>query len=116
MILPALYHWSPTTRREDIRREGLRPYAAAVRTAFTPRAPYICFSPTPSRAWGFSGDMADDTDEESWDLWQVRLGDGDEVHVRPFFGNVLEEIRIFTPIPADRCWYVATRPSQRFED
>lgn len=116
VILPALYHWSPTSRRREIREKGLLPYQAAVRTAFTPRAPYVCFATSPSQAWGLSGDMADESEVEKWDLWQVRLAEGDEMHVRPEFGMAIKEVRVFNAIPPDRVWYVATRPARVFED
>lgn len=70
---------------------------------------HICLSPTPSSAWGLSGDMDWATESEEWDLWQVRLAEGDEVHYRSDFGPVLREVRVKTPIPPDRVWYVATR-------
>lgn len=109
MILPALYHWSPTERRDAIAREGLRPYSPPTVQDGDLHFPYISLSPTPSAAWGLSGDMEWVSDVERWDLWQVRLGAGDEVRFRPTFGNVLEEVKVSSAIPADRVWYVATR-------
>lgn len=115
MLLPALFHWSPADRRAAIRAEGLRPYAPAnISTQLDDddRAlawPYLCFSPTPSSAWGLSGDMEWASEIDAWDLWQVRLAEGDEVHYRGDFGPVLREIRVYGAIPADRVWYVATR-------
>lgn len=115
MILPHLYHWSPAERHEQIEREGLRPYSPptisggeieGVRYAFG----YACLSPTPSAAWSLSGAMDWMAGEvETWDLWQVTLDAGDEVHVRPNFGPIVEEIKVYSPIPAERCWWVATR-------
>lgn len=52
---------------------------------------------------------------EEWDLWQVRLQDGDEVHYRSDFGPVLKEIRVYNAIPADRAWWVARRSQPCFE-
>lgn len=46
---------------------------------------------------------------EKWDLWQVVLDEKDEIHYRSTFGNRLEEIKVYTAIPADRVWYVGTR-------
>lgn len=112
MLLPALYHWSPSDRREAIRREGLRPYSPPVvhgagvpDTAF----PYLCLGTEPSGAWSLSGDMAWVGDVASWDLWQVRLADGDEVHYRADFGPELREVRLHSVVPADRVWFVGTR-------
>lgn len=107
MLLPAMYHWSPSDRRDLIRRQGLLPGSESV-TSSSPME-YVCVSPTPSSAWGLSGDMGWTTEVEAWDLWMVRLVEGDEVHVRPDFGPVLREVRVFGAIPPDRCWYVATR-------
>lgn len=118
MILPALFHWSPADRRESIQREGLRPYCPAVISTCVDGNgrdlswPYLCFSPTPSSAWGLSGDMHWATEIEQWDLWQVRLADGDEVHVRSDFGPVIREVRVYGSIPPDRCWWVAMREPQ----
>lgn len=111
MHLPALYHWSPTDRRVEITQCGLTPYQPGhvlidgKQLGF----PYICFSPTPSAAWGLSGDMDWGTEIESWDLWMVRLIEGDEVQIRSDFGPVVREVRTFNAIPPDRLWYVATR-------
>jgi hypothetical protein len=114
MLLPALYHWSPKDRREDIMRDGLKPYSMPVchgAGVGELKFAYICFSPTPSGAWGLSGDIDgnfEDTISE-WDLWQVRLAEGDEVHYRADWGPWLREVRVHTAIPANRVWYVATR-------
>lgn len=114
MILPALFHWAPRDRRESIRTGGLQPYsepvihtanADGVKLAF----PYLCLSPTPSGAWSLSGDMDWASEVEEWDLYQLRLAEGDEVSYRGDFGPVLREIRVSNVIPADRVWYVATR-------
>lgn len=112
MLLPALFHWSPADRRDRIRREGLHPYCPPVLHG-GPNGdltfPYLCFSPTHSSAWGLSGDMEWVSEIDVWDLWQVRLAEGDEVHYRSDFGPVLREIRVYGAISTDRCWYVATR-------
>lgn len=109
MLLPALFHWSPSDRREQILREGLRPYAPSVVHSDALRYPYVCLSPTPSLGWSLSGDMDWVSEVDSWDLWQVRLADGDEVSVRGDFGPVIHEVRVRNAIPADRVWWVATR-------
>lgn len=110
MLLPALYHWSPSSRRDEIRAHGLQPFSAPTVCSDPDTAmPYICLSPSPSSAWSLSGDMDWVSNVESWDLWQVRLGDHDEVRFRATFGNVLEEIKVYTAIPAERAWFVGTR-------
>lgn len=109
--LPVLYHWAPKAKREQITLEGLKPYQAA--TVCTPdmRSPYICLSPSASSAWSLSGDMEWVSEIEEWDLWQVVIPNDSttEVHVRPFFGNTVEEIKVYTPLAPSCVWYVATR-------
>lgn len=109
MILPALYHWSPAGRYDEIRRNGLIPSSAACIAVGV--LPHLCLSPTPSRAWSLSAGTGWH-DAEEWDLWQVRLGPDDEVHVRPMFGDVVEEVNVRTVIPADRVWWVARRHTE----
>lgn len=109
LLLPILYHWAPTDRRDGIWRAGLQPYSPPVCHSGDLAYPYICLATTPSSAWGLSGDLDHVSEVESWDLWQARLEEGDEVHYRSDFGPVLREIRVRSPIPGDRLWYVATR-------
>lgn len=118
MLLPALFHWSPSQRRESIEREGLRPYAPALTPVWHPGSdehvavawPWVCLGTDPARAWRLSGGMGS-TAEDSWDLWQVTLADGDEVHVHAEFGATIKEVRVMTAIPPGRVWLVATRPA-----
>jgi hypothetical protein len=109
VILPALFHWSPATNRVAILRDGLKPYSPPVVHAGTAKFPYICLSPTPSSGWGLSGDMSWASEVDEWDLWQVRLQEGDEVDIRGDFGPVIREVRVRNALPADRVWLVATR-------
>ncbi len=109
MILPVLYHWSPAARRDDILRAGLVPGSAACIASGVLR--YICLSPNPARAWQLSGATGwGDADE--WDLWQVRIGDDDEVHIRPMFGAEVEEVTVRNVIPPDRLWWVGRRSAE----
>ncbi len=117
--LPPLYHWSPTEARDRITRRGLRPSCHTV-----DHRPYpnwhegvweigatfkaVCLGTSPSHAWSLSGAVMADR-AESWDLWQVTLDDGDEVHPMPFDGYRLSEFRVANPIPKSRCWLVGTR-------
>lgn len=64
-----LYHWSPSDRRKQIIRYGLRPSMRA--TQMSVRAPVICFADTPSWAWALSGALRPDIPH--WDLWQTSL-------------------------------------------
>lgn len=116
MILPALFHWSPNERRGDIERLGLQPRQIAT-THSDPSltSPYICFSPTPSRAWSLSGAMEWVSEVDEWDLWQVRLAEGDHVVVRSDFGPEIQEVKVYGAIPTDRLWLVGSRHVPVFE-
>lgn len=122
MRLPTMFHWAPAARREAILREGLKPYAPTPAEGENPENgnaivgwPWVCVAPEPSRAWGLSGGMG--WAEGDWDLWEVRLSEHDEVHIRPEFGDAIKEIRVHNAIPADRVWFVGTRtpPSAKEE-
>jgi hypothetical protein len=73
-----LFHWSPTRRRKQIIRHGLRPGQRPTVSSIDPaddlnadwRAPVVCYADSPSWAWGLSGDMPW-TEGGSWDLWQT---------------------------------------------
>lgn len=108
MQLDALYHWSPTDRFAGIYRDGLRPHSPAT-VCHGNTLPYICLSPSPSAAWGLSGGMDWVSEIDEWDLWMVRLADGDQVCIRAEFGPKIEEVKVYGPIPADRLWWVARR-------
>ncbi|MER5608358.1 hypothetical protein AB0F93_00180 [Micromonospora tulbaghiae] len=110
MLLPDLYHWSPADRFDAISRDGLRPHSRPT-VCQTTTLSYVCLSPNPARAWSLSGDMDWTAEVDDWDLWQVRLADGDNVRIRPEFGREVMEIKVFGPIPADRVWWVARRIS-----
>lgn len=108
--LPVLYHWSPSERRELIREEGLRPYRAARDREEKLRPPYVCLDTSPSSGWNLSGALEDEEPEiEIWDLWQVRLSDDDKIRIRADLGACIREIKVYTPIPPDRVWFVGTR-------
>jgi hypothetical protein len=106
MIVHPLFHWSPTDRRPAIQRRGLiissRPVCTSVRT------PLICLSQSPSQAWALSAAVFGERGQE-WDCWQIALDPADEVEVRPFFGNRVEEFRVRNNIPKSRVWLVGTR-------
>lgn len=106
-VLPALFHWSPAERRAALFAEGLRPGSPSC-VASCSHLPYVCLGFTPSGAWALSGGFRDGEVEE-WDLWQVRVPARAEVHVRPEFGDELQEVKVYTPIPADRLWWVGCR-------
>jgi hypothetical protein len=93
----------------DILRDGLKPYSPATVSGPDLMWPYICFGPTPSAAWGYSAGLPYMEEIETWDLWQVRLEEGDEVHIRAEFGPAIKVVRVRNAIPADRLWWVARR-------
>lgn len=106
MILHPLFHWSPADRRTRIQRRGLLLNARPV--AHTFRMGYVCTSSSPSLAWSLSARVFGERGQE-WDCWQVSLDPTDEVHVREFFGNRIEEIRIYNSVPKSRLWLVGSR-------
>jgi hypothetical protein len=106
MILHPLFHYSPTARRLSIPRRGLQLNRAPVTS--TARCGYICLSQTPSLAWTLSAAASGERGQE-WDCWQVSLDLTDEVEVRPFTGNRIQELRVRNPIPKSRIWLVGTR-------
>jgi hypothetical protein len=106
MIGP-LFHWSPADRFESIRLNGLRPGQPP--TVASGSLHYICASPDPRAAWVISGAVEWCAEVEHWDLWLIHLQKSDELHVRPFFGTQIEEIKIRNPISADRLWWVGRR-------
>lgn len=109
MKLDPLYHWSPVERRKEIRAHGLQPYKRTSVSSDGVVYPYICLSPTASMAWGLSGDMDWVSEIEDWDLWQVEIPKNAEVHVRSTWGSTIEEVKVYTPIPANFLWLVGTR-------
>lgn len=115
MRLPVLYHWSPTDRRKMIRSDGLKPFQSPTVCTGEHVSPYLSLSPDPALGWNISGAM-DWHECDDWDLWQVRLAEHDDVRISPHFGPVIEEIKLYNPIPADRLWFVGQRTTPAFED
>lgn len=110
-----LYHWSPSSRREAIERDGFRPGSESTDGLWRP--PYTCWADSPSLAWGLSGAMPRGEQHPTWDLWMLhddRL-DGYEVlyfdtgDEDPADEPRMKEARVYYPIPADDVWYVGTR-------
>jgi len=114
VILSSLYHWSPTERRTAIRSEGLKPYQAPTVCTGEHVSCYLSLSPDPAVGWKLSGAM-DWHECEEWDLWLVTLAEQDDVHIRPEFGPVIQEIKVYNPVPADRLWFVGQRGTPAFE-
>lgn len=72
--IPALYHWSPSFNRADILDYGL-----LARTPSGRHGMCVCLGTDPLSAWALSGDLRrGDPDREryqTWDLFQVQVGD-----------------------------------------
>lgn len=114
-----LFHWSPSDRRKQILRYGLRPRCRPTTNPVDDignpvgngdirgwRAPYICLGPSPSYAWALSG--AQEPGITEWDLWQVwRSHLGRHRLVRE--DGHIKEVRAFDRIYKRHVWYVATR-------
>lgn len=108
MLLNPLYHWSPAERYASIVRDGLRPGSDPTVATGT-RLTYLCLSPDPRLAWSISGAMDWVSEIEHWDLWQARIVDGDELHVRPENDPVIREVKLRGCIPPDRLWWIGRR-------
>lgn len=106
MILHPLFHYAPAERRAAIQRRGLALRSRPVAHSF--RADYLCFSLSASQAWMLSAAVFGQRGQE-WDCWQVSLAPTDEVEVREFWGNRIEEIRVRNPIPKSRLWLIGSR-------
>lgn len=121
MELDNLYHWSPTRVRGAIRRRGLKP---TTETSLCARPVVgvghmevdneietvlaVCLGTSPATAWALSGYFSAEVGE-SWDLWEIRLTDNDEIYVWPTKGANIDEIRVINRIPRSQLWYVGTR-------
>lgn len=128
LLLPALFHWSPAANRNRIKRRGLKPTtetAVWVRPFHPgdkvghfhedlPDQPLrtVCLGTSPATAWAYSGAISAERGE-TWDLYEVTLHDDDETHLRPMYGNKLDEVRVANRIPKSRVWYVASRTVQQ---
>jgi len=92
-----LYHWSPSSNRSSIQRDGLRPGSPS--NAFPEwSAPHVCYGDTPSAALGLT--LLD----VPLDLWMVHTPGHDFT-----CANEGREWRSSDIIPA---WYVATREAR----
>ena len=114
--LTTVYHWSPSTFKESISRDGLKiligpgeeyenPNTGGIETW---RAPYICTSLDPWTALCFTFPQFSD-DPPSLDLYEIKLRAADRVKIRNDFGVEIIEIRIENSIPSGRVTYIATR-------
>lgn len=115
--LGTLYHWSPKRNRRSILRSGLEIMhemvdAEELREDFPELAaaamPWVCLGTTPATAWGLVPDC-EAKKEAVWDLWEVRLDEGDRVTIRGYFAPHIHEVRVHHGLPADRVWWVGER-------
>lgn len=104
-----LYHWSPVERRKQIARRGLVPGSLSRDRDWRP--PYICFSDSPSLAWGLSGGLGRDKRHKSWDLWMMWSDVPGGYEEMPFDHDPswIKEYRVYERIFKRDIWWVATR-------
>lgn len=107
MNLTHLFHWAPADRYESISRHGLLTLQEP--TVASARLHYACASLSPDRAWMISGALNWCAGIDNWDLWMIHIGPLDQLHLRPQFGPLVEEVMIHNPIPSDRLWWVGRR-------
>lgn len=112
-LLGPLYHWSPRTRIERIKRLGLVPRAPRVLTTEGDdpedgfRQDGVCFSPDPATAWNYSQGVFQVPG--TYDLWQTYLVATDEVHILPMWGGRIIEVRVMNRIHKRRLIWVGER-------
>lgn len=106
-MITRLYHWSPAERYHAIRDGGLKPNSD--NTVASSKLHYLCTGLMPDQAWMLSGAMDWCAEIDHWDLWVIAVAPQDELHVRPFYGSMIEEIKIRNPIPPDRLWWAGRR-------
>jgi hypothetical protein len=115
--LGPLYHWSPSGRRDQIEAVGLRLHqAAAVHGDPAMTAPYLSLGTSPAGAWALSGDMEHVAEIDEWDLWEVWVGQRDDLRVRAEYGPTIREVKSYTPIPPDRLWWCGRRAVPIFRE
>lgn len=124
--LGPLYHWSPRQRLGGIKRYGLMPGKRNI-TGSLPdsdvweplyegdiepprdkfRQPAVCTSTDPAEAWAYSYDIWKIVG--TFDLWQFRLVDTDDVEILRQWGARIFEVRIHNRIHKRRLIWVGER-------
>ncbi len=113
MTLGPLYHWSPRTRLNSIKRLGLVPRQRRVSPTEGDdeddgfRQDGVCFSLDPATAWAYSHAVF--KVPGIYDLWQVWLEPTDEVHVLPMWGDRIIEVRVHNRIRKARLHWIGER-------
>lgn len=103
-----LYHWSPASNRRRIHRHGLRPGRLSRDREW--KAPYICFSDSPSHAWGLSAALSDV--RQMWDLWMVWSTELKNLTRKAWSATSRRppaEWRTTSGVRGSRIWYVGSR-------
>lgn len=103
----AWYHWSPTERRNQIIRYGLMPGQWSTDKLWKP--PCVCLASTPNLAWVLSGRTSRGSQIDSWDLWEVFVGDQSGYEELYFDSGVVKEIRVYERIYKRNVWFVGER-------
>jgi len=104
--LGPLYHWSPRWRLAGIRRTGLEPGKRNIHSSEF-RQPAVCASLDAATAWAYSHGAW--KSKGTFDLWQFRLADSDEVEVRSMFGPRIVEVRVHNRVRKGRLVWVGER-------
>jgi hypothetical protein len=100
--IPPLYHWSPTSARASIRRQGLLPTCPSGRIGLA-----VCLATTPLMAWRLSKSSRELVGDGPWDLWEVYVADTPVSRVR-HHGRLIE-YRIPRTIGSSGLQLIATR-------
>lgn len=118
MRLSTVYHWSPTKNREEIQKNGLKPYMGeyvyenpVTKKQDVWKSPYLCTALNPWTALCYVWPTFDEHNEDikALDLFEIKLRVKDKVQIRNDYTIDIIEVRIWNPIPGDRVTYVATR-------
>ena len=97
-----VYHWSPRSRRKSILKYGLVP--GSISRCGQWRSKYICFSDSPSAAWGLSGAL---DGPQEWDMWMAWSRDI-KLNQTSWHKN---EFRAYHRVYKRQIWYVGSRSS-----
>lgn len=111
-----IFHWSPTTNRNSIKRRGLDIHRKTLQGDWRP--PYVCFSDDPWLAWVLSGRMWPEI--KSWDLWMCNLNIQDSfqgyeliLDTFPDTGRrYTKEYRIYSRVFKRDLTYIGTREQE----
>lgn len=108
-----LYHWSPVSNRQSIRKNGLTVGKKSLQGDWRP--PYVCFSDDPQLAWVLSGRMWPEIKE--WDLWMCHVPSQTSFEHYEIITDTyvdtgrhyIKEYRIYTRVYKRDLVYLATR-------